>query len=126
MSNVRKYRYPESGRKIEGPGEYPYTQTLMLVLHQAVIEENRRQRSNEYSLREERGKTFSLSCYSPMRHTEVVLIPPGTSINEANLTWALTELEKAMADTDFGRFTGADRERSMERLRAFREGGKTG
>ena len=118
---IRKYRPGQPGRKIEQPGEAPYTQTLMLALHQAVIEENRRQKANEYSLRDERGKTFSLTYWSPFQRTEVVLIPAGTPINEKNLTWAVAELEKEMSGMQFGRWSGEDREQSMARLRAFME-----
>lgn len=104
------------GRREEKQGECPYTQTAMLGLHQAVIEENRRQKAKKYSLRDERGETFSLAYWSDYEQKETVLIPAGTPINIGNLELASKELVKSMRGTDFGRWTGADRERSMAEI----------
>ncbi len=103
-------------RKEEAPGEHPYTQDLMLNLHQAIIEENRRQSSRKYKL-SDGGETFTLTFEEALYPgKEKTMIPPGTPVTEANLTWALSDLRASMKGCNFGRWNGADRERSMEQI----------
>ncbi len=113
---MKAYAVKVQGRKAEKPGEHPFVQDLMLSLHETVIEENRRQKAKKYSLRDERGETFSLAYWSDYKATEHVLVPAGTPITENNLHWANKQFLASMEDTDFGRWTGEDRERSMERI----------
>lgn len=123
MSMAKTY-YPASYRrklgdlKEEPPGVHPYTQDLMLALHQAVIEENRRQSAKKYSLRDERGETFGLLFWEDYHNQEYTLIPDGTPLNEKNLSWAMSELLSSMEECNFGRWTGSARIRSMDELRA--------
>lgn len=114
---MKAYAAKLRGRKAEAPGEHPITQDLLLDLFEAVIEENRRQKVKQYSMRYERGETFSLAYWSAYEAMEHVLVPAGTSVTEDNLHWAAKRFLDSMEDTDLGRWTGADRERSMDRIR---------
>lgn len=116
MSMSKAYR-AATGRR-EREEKPPYTQTLMLKLHRDVIEENLRQKAKRYSLRDERGETFSLAYWSDFEQKETVLIPAGTPIIEKNLHWAFSAFLRSMEETNFGRWSG-DRGRAegMERIR---------
>lgn len=106
------------GRRGQEPPKLPKAQQFMLELHRDVIEENLAQTAKRYSLRDERGKTFSLAYWSDFEQNETVLIPVGTPIIEKNLHWAFAELLRSMEETNFGRWSG-DRGRAegMERVR---------
>ena len=116
MAN-RYYKQKIKDLKEEPPGVHPYTQDLMLSLHEAVIEENRRQSSKKYSLLDERGETFQLDFRRELTGQVYTLIPAGTKVTEANMKWAMDELLASMVDCNFGRWNGSARVRSMDKLR---------
>lgn len=68
--------------------------------------ENQNQKARQFSFSYFRGETFSLSYWSQYDRKETVLIPAGTPINEANLTWAVQEMDKQRTELtgSFGRF----------------------
>ncbi len=117
MSMSKAYR-AAARRKGAGPAELPPAQRFLLELHRDVMEENLRQKAQRYSLRDERGETFSLSYWSGFDQQETVLIPAGTPIVEKNVHRAAAEFLRSMEDTDFGRWSG-DRGRAdgLERVR---------
>ncbi len=107
-----------AGRRGQEPPNVPVAYELLLELHRDVIEENLAQKAKRYSLRDERGESFSLAYWSDTEHKETVLVPAGTPVTESALYGAMKELLRSMEDTDFGRFSG-DRGRAegMERVR---------
>lgn len=117
LSMSKAYR-AAVGRRGQEPPKIPAAQEFMLELHRDVIEENLRQKAKRYSLRDERGETFSLAYWSDFERKETVLIPAGTPILEKNLHWAFSAFLRSMEETNFGKWSG-DRGRAegMERVR---------
>ena len=83
-----------------------YEDTQMLVLHELVREANSFQTAEKYSLRDEKGETFSLSFWSDYMHHETVLIPAGTPQVQYKLQLAIDTMRKKIDELlhAFGRY----------------------
>ena len=118
MSTMSKGYRAAARRKGAEPRELPPAQRFLLELHRDVMEENLRQTAQRYSLRDERGETFSLAFWSDFEQRETVLIPAGTPLVEKNVHRAAAEFLRSMEDTNFGKWSGdRGREDGMERVR---------
>lgn len=84
----------------------PYEDTQMLVLHELVRHANRFQRSEKYSLVDERGESFSLSFWSDYHVRETVIIPAGTPQAQHKLQLAIDTMRKRIEQLRhaFGRY----------------------
>lgn len=95
-----------ANEQVPGKRTPRYEDVQMIELHKLVREANSFQKSEQYSLRDERGETFSLTFWSGYRVHETVLIPAGTRQEQHQLQLAIDTMRKQI-DTlrhSFGRY----------------------